>query len=138
MDSSLRYLNPVLTDRVNKLIEITYGVIPAPPKIEKNVTHNVYREQLEKYEIELLNLNGFNFMIKNLPIFAIQSSNKKKVKVSYANMRDTFNEFGQVKKLKLFRGNAYIGFESKKDATETHNLINNMQMGENIIKTKVI
>ena len=138
MDSSLRYLNPSLTDRVNHLIEMTYGITPPQPKFEKNVTHCVYKEHLETYENELMKINGFNLLVKNVPLFAVQSSDRKKVKVSYANMRDTFNDFGHLKKIELFKGNAYLGFKTKKEASETHKLINNMQLGENIIKTKVI
>ena len=138
MDSSLRYLNPSLTDRVNHLIEMTYGITPHPPKFEKNVTHCMYKERLETYENELMKINGFNLLVKNVPLFAVQSSDRKKVKVSYANMRDTFNDFGHLKKIELFKGNAYLGFKTKKEASETHKLINNMQLGENIIKTKVI
>jgi len=138
MDSSLRYLNPSLTDRVTRLIELTYGIIPPPPKFEKNVTHCIYKERLETYENELMKINNFNLLIKNIPLFAVRSSDRKKVKVSYANMRDTFNDFGQVKKLEIFKGNAYLGFKTGKEASETHKLINNMQLGENIIKTKVI
>ena len=138
MDSSLHYLNPSLTDRVNRLIELTYGTIPPPPKFDKNVTHCIYKECMEKYENELMKINGFNILIKNVPLFAIRSSDRKKVKVSYSNMRDTFNDFGHLKKLEMFKGNAYIGFKTKKEASDTHKLINNMQLGENIIKTKVI
>lgn len=138
MHSYLRYLNPPLTDRVNKLIEITYGNVPPSPKCEKNITHCDYREKLETYENELMKINGFNFLVKNVPLYAVQSTDNKKVKVAYANMRDTFNGFGHVKKIELFKGNAYIGFATHHEAKETHRLINNMQLGENIIKSKVI
>ena len=89
-------------------------------------------------ENELMKINNFNLLIKNIPLFAVRSSDRKKVKVSYANMRDTFNDFGHIKKLEIFKGNAYLGFKTGKEASETHKLINNMQLGENIIKTKVI
>jgi hypothetical protein len=138
MDASMRYLNPDLTDRVNKLVELTYGTRPPPPKLSSNVTHAKYKEELEKYEMDLMKVNNFNMLIRNVPSFAIQAPEMKKVKVTHSNMRDTFNVFGTVKKIQLFKGNAYISFKTKKQALETHKLINNMQLGENIIKTKVI
>ena len=138
MNSALRYLNPVLTDRVNHLIDNTYGPLPSPPKLTNGITHTEYREKLENYEIELIKTNGFNFMIKNVPLYAQSSATKKDVKVTYAALRDTFNEFGTVRKISVFKGVVFLTFETKKQAEETHNLINNMQMGKNIIKTKVI
>ena len=138
MNSALRYLNPVLTDRVNHLLENTYGHLPSPPKLSNGITHAEYREKLENYEIELIKVNGFNFMIKNVPLYAQNSATKKDVKVTYAALRDTFNEFGTVKKISVFRGVVFLTFKTKKQAEETHNLINNMQLGKNIIKTKVI
>ncbi len=138
MNSALRYLNPVLTDRVNHLIDNTYGPLPSPPKLTNGITHTEYREKLENYEIELIKTNGFNFMIKNVPLYAQSSATKKDVKVTYAALRDTFNEFGTVRKISVFKGVVFLTFKTKKQAEETHNLINNMQMGKNIIKTKVI
>lgn len=138
MNSTLRYLNPVLTDRVNHLIDNTYGPLPSPPKLTNGITHAEYREKLENYEIELIKTNGFNFMIKNVPLYAQSSATKKDVKVTYAALRDTFNEFGTVRKISVFRGVVLLTFKIKKQAEETHSLINNMQMGKNIIKTKVI
>ena len=138
MNTTLRYLNPVLTDRVNHLLDNTYGPLPSPPKLSSGVTHAEYREKLENYEIELIKVNGFNFMIKNVPLFAQSSSTKKNVKVTYAALRDTFNEFGNVTKISVFKGTVFLTFKTRKQAEETHDLINNMQMGKNIIKTKVI
>ena len=138
MNSALRYLNPVLTDRVNHLIDNTYGPLPSPPKFTNGITHAEYHEKLENYEIELIKTNGFNFMIKNVPLYAQSSATKKDVKVTYAALRDTFNEFGTVRKISVFKGVVFLTFKTKKQAEETHKLINNMQMGKNIIKTKVI
>ena len=138
MNSALRYLNPMLTDRVNHLIDNTYGPLPSPPKLTNGITHADYREKLENYETELIKANGYNFIIKNVPLYAQSSATKKDVKVTYAALRDTFNEFGTVKRINVFKGVVYLSFKTKNQAEETHNLINNMQMGKNIIKTKVI
>lgn len=138
MDPSLRYLNPVLTDRVNHLLEKTYGVLPEPPKLTKKMTHAQYKDELEKFEERLMKSNNFNLMIKNVPRFAISSETKKMVKVTYLALRDTLNQFGRVYKIEVFNGNVYIGFHKQNDAVSTHSQINNMQMGENIIKTKVV
>ena len=138
MNSALNYLNPVLTDRVNHLIENTYGPLPVAPKLHNRITHAEYREKLEIYEIELAKANGFNFMVKNVPLYAQSFTTKKDVKVTYAALRDTFNEFGTVRKVSVFKGVVYITFRDKKEAEDTHDLINNMQLGKNIIKTKVI
>jgi hypothetical protein len=138
MDYSLRYLNPVLTDRVNHLLEKTYGVQPHPPLLFKTMTHNQYRGELEEFEERLMKLNKFNILIKNVPRFAESAATKTRVKVTYVALRDTFNQFGEVRKIEVFNGNVYIGFHKKSHATSTHDQINNMQMGDNIIKTKVI
>ena len=138
MNSALRYLNPVLTDRVNHLIDNTYGILPTAPKLQTDMTHAKYREKLENYEIDLMKANGFNFMVKNVPLFAQSSATKKDVKVTYAALRDTFNEFGTVRKISVFKGVVYLTFKNNKQATDTHKLINNMQMGKNILKTKCI
>ena len=139
MDSSLRYLNPVLTDRVEHLKEMICGVLPTPPKLWKGMPSDKYNSYLEKYEIDLAKANQFNFTIKNLPIFAMRKSDNQKVKVTYAAMKDTLNELGgKVERIEIFKGTAYIKFNSKMEAKEIHDLINNMQMGNNILKTKVI
>lgn len=138
IDEKYRYLNPPLTDRINHLTDKLKGVIPQPPTFEKKLTHNEYKDILESYEIKLLKENRFNFIIRNVPLKAVSASTGENIKVTYVSLRDTFNQFGDVKRLEICRGNAYIAFKNKTQAKETHNLINNMQMGENIIKTQVI
>jgi len=138
MDSSLRYLNPTLTDRVNNLLEKTYGEQPRTPLLFKTMTHNQYKNELENFEERLMKLNKFNILIKNVPRFAESAATKTRVKVTYVALRDTFNQFGKVRNIEVFNGNVYIGFHKKIHATSTHGQINNMKMGDNIIKTKVI
>jgi hypothetical protein len=138
MDSSMRYLNPLLTDRVNHLIKITYTPIPDAPKITKNMTYNDYKTNLEIFETNLLKNLGFNFIIKNVPNFAIDSETRKEVKVTYAALRNTFNQFGNVLKIDVFMGNVYLKFKTQAQCDETHKQLDNMKIGNNIIKTKVI
>jgi hypothetical protein len=38
----------------------------------------------------------------------------------------------------MIRGTVYVKFAEKDTATRTHGLINNMQMGTNILKTEII
>lgn len=138
INEKYRYLNPVLTDRINHLTEKIQRFTLPPPEFEKTPTNNKYKEILEEYEIKFLKKNGFNFIIRNVPRTAIESYSGKKVNVTYASLRDTFNQFGSVRNLEICRGNVYITFKTTKQAMGTHDLINNMQMGENIIKTQVI
>ena len=137
-DEKYRYLNPPLTDRINHLIDKLKGVVVSPPLLDGKLTNNKYRELLESYEIKLLKKNRFNFIVRNIPLTAIQASNGEKIKVTYVALRDTFNQFGEVKKLEICRGSAYVAFKNNKQAVETHALLNNMQLGENIIKTNFI
>jgi len=138
IDATYRYLNPPLTDKINHLFDKIKGVALPPLKIDKTPNNNQYKEILEEYEIKLLKANRFNFIVRNVPINAIQARDGQKIKVTYTALRDTFNQFGDVKKLEICRGSAYVAFKNKTQAKETHKLINNMQIGENIIKTKVI
>ena len=138
MEPTLRYMNPMLTDRVNHLISITYAKMPEKPKVWKGMTHNQYRDTLENYESELMKANGFNFMVKNLPTQALRACDRKNIKVSYNAIRDTFNQFGNVKKLEIFKGTGYIGFKNSKQSKEVHETLNRMVIGENVLRTKAI
>ena len=138
MDRSLRYLNPLLTDKVSKLLELCENKPSTKPLLWKGMSTEKYSSTLEKYEKEIAGNLGFNFILSNIPSHAIQAHDNKKVKVTYTAMKDTFNQFGDVYKIEMYKGTAYIKFKTKLQAKETHGLVNNMQIGENIVKTKVI
>jgi hypothetical protein len=79
-----------------------------------------------------------NFVISNLPEFGIDNKTGNKIEVSSKIIHNTMSEFGHVSDVIIYRNNAYVWFDSLEDAKNVHNLINNMQIGDNIVKTQLI
>ena len=105
-------------------------------KAQKNMTK--LKEIHEELLLKILKGAKVNFVIKNLPKYGQNQNNREVAEVNAKSIRDTMNEFGKVNDAVVFRNNAYIWFESDNDAKHVHSLINNMQLGKNIIITKVI
>ena len=130
-------MNPQLTDRVSHFYDITYKK-PDLPTFYSKISYSAYTRMLEELENELMKINEFNFIIKNIPKKAMEQDSRKNVKITYSNMRETLNQFGKVQKIDIYHGTVCVKFRTSQQACGTHELINNMQLGENIIKTKVI
>jgi len=137
MDYTYKYMNPQLTERVSHLYDITYKK-PNLPTFYSKILYNEYTQMLEELEKNLMKINKFNFIINNIPKKAMEQNSKKNVKITYSNMRETLSQFGKVQKIEIYHGTVYVQFITFQQAFSTHELINNMQLGENIIKTKVI
>ena len=148
---ALRHLSPLKHDRVIDLIKKeSYDqslVMKAIPTLQMIQTYSLInpekaREKFETFltnvEKYILKLNGFNMIIQNVPSFANMSENDEKVAVKYVHMRDTLRQFGNLLMFHMIRGTVYAKFAELETCTKTHNLINNMMMGDNIIKTEVI
>ena len=105
-------------------------------KAQKNMTKlsEIYEELL----LKILKGAKVNFVIKNLPKYGQNQNNREVTEVNAKSIHDTMNEFGKVNDAVVFRNNAYIWFASNNDAKYVHSLINNMQLGKNIINTKVL
>lgn len=138
MDTSLRSLAPKDHDRVCELLK------RYPCDFPKLATHlqiikifkipSKYMELLDKIEVYSIRNAGFNFILQNAPEFAELRETGALSKVGRESMRDTLNQFGIVEKLDIVHGTVYAKFE---DPEPCHKLINNMQLGQNIITTKI-
>jgi len=138
MDSSLRYLVPHEHDRVAELFKRYPCEYPNMSthlqviKIFKNKSK--YLELLEKIEIFIIRTVGFNFIVKNVPEFAQLRETGETTRVGREEMWETLEQFGNLLSLEFMRGIIYAKFE---DPEPCHSLINNMQMGNNIIHTRI-
>lgn len=105
-------------------------------KAQKNMT----KLQEIHYELLLKILKGakVNLIIENLPKYGQCRNSNKQSEVNAKSIHDTINEFGEVNDAVVFRDNAYIWFKTTNDAKNVHSLLNGMQIGNNIIKTKYI
>jgi hypothetical protein len=93
---------------------------------------------LTTIEKTIMKTNGFNITIRNIPNFAQMSETDEKVAIKYVHMRDTLRQFGNLIMFHMIRGTVYAKFADQDSCTRTHSLINNMMMGDNIIKTELV
>ena len=138
MDHSLRYLAPYEHDTIQKLLEMypcEYPNMKTQFQLVKIFRDSKkYLELLERIELFILKNAGFNFMVKNVPEFAELRENRGTVRVGLEEMRDTLEQFGTVENIGMMRNVVYARFD---DPEPCHRLINNMQMGQNILSTKI-
>jgi len=147
--ASVRFVDPGLCDRIGTLLQkVTDPTLPQSlstrlttvttllkANSKSPTTKNKVREVLQQIEKHLLKKSTYNLVIRNVPTLAISSYNGKQVVVTYASIRDTMNQFGKVSSLCMKYGVAYLEMTNN---VYTHNTINNMQIGNNIIRTEVI
>ena len=154
MESSmapLRYLSPRNHDRVVDLLNkepYDYSlVMKAVPTLQLIQAYSYLNQERARIKFEtflasvektIMKTNGFNIMIQNIPNFAQMSETDEKVAIKYIHMRDTLRQFGNLLIFHMIRGTVYAKFADQDSCTRTHSLINNMMMGDNIIKTEVI
>ena len=105
-------------------------------KIKRDVTK--FNMLLEKIELHLLKKSHFNFVIHNIPEYGIVSSTYKSERIGYVHIRDTLEQFGNVITFDIVRGTAYIKFSDSSIGIYAHNTINNMMMGNQIIRTAAV
>ncbi len=138
MESSLRNLAPREHDRVVELLKkypCEYPNLSTHIQVIKIFKdRKKYLELLEKVELFVSRSAGFNFVVKNIPEFAQLRETGDTTRIGRDEMWDTLEQFGNLLALELIRGIAYAKFV---DPEPCHRLINNMQMGSNIIHTKV-
>jgi TPP-dependent 2-oxoacid decarboxylase len=143
--SNLRYLNPRIWDRVNRLfsystIDSSFAKMTETQMKMINITKSKekFTNILQNLEKHLLKRSMFNLKVENIPEKGILRDTNQETKIGYQNMRDTFGQFGNIKNILLVQGTAYIQYNRKDDSKNTHELINRMQMGKNIIVSQVI
>jgi TPP-dependent 2-oxoacid decarboxylase len=105
-------------------------------KAQKNLSK--LKEIHEELFTKILKEAKVNFVIENLPKYGQDVNSKMKSEVNAKSIHNTINDFAKAKNAVVFRDNAYIWFESNNDAKYVHSLLNGMQLGNNIIKTKYI
>ena len=138
MDPTIRYLSPLEHDAVQKLLErypCEYQNMATQFQLVKIFRDpKKYTELLEKIELFILKNAGFNFMVKNIPEFAELRERRETVRVGLEEMRDTLEQFGTVEKIEFVYNTACVRMN---DPEPCHRLINCMQMGQNILSTKI-
>jgi hypothetical protein len=149
--NSLRYLAPLAHDRVADLLKKEQCdpsfIIKVTPVLQMIHTFaqsrpieasKTFLKLLASIETHIMQHNGFNMIIRNVPRVAEMRESKQAVEVKYAHIRDTLRQFGYLVTFHMIRGTVYVKFAEKDTATRTHGIINNMQMGSNILKTELL
>lgn len=147
----IRYLSPRNHDRVVELLgrepcdhSFVMKAIPTLQLIQalsctsQESARIKFETLLMAAEKHIMKKNGFNIMIQNIPNFAQMSDTDEKVAIKYIHMRDTLRQFGNLIMFHMIRGTVYAKFADQNSCKKTHSLINNMMMGDNIIKTEVV
>lgn len=138
MDQSLRYLSPHAHDIVQKLLEMypfDYPNLKTQVQLVKIFKDSKkYSELLEKIESFIIKKVGFNFIIKNIPEFAKLQTSHVTVRVGLEEMKDTLEQTGAVETIGMVDDAVYAKLENP---SHCHNLLNNMLLGNNIIRTKL-
>jgi len=138
---NLRYLTPVMYDRVAKLMMgKTLNLSTYKDSINLiAVTRNEqkFTDILKKVEKILLSkYSKFNFFIENVPSRGVSCQTDEMVPIGYDSIRDTLRQFGKLGgDILLVQGKVYAQFKNTGDSERTHKLLNNMKMGNNIIRT---
>jgi len=148
MFKTVRHLNPRGCDRITQLIEkINSAIDPKWVKIIDiisllaNVKKDEAREKLNllinRIEKQVAK-NNFNFILKGIPNSAPLRETGLIENIGYVHMRDTLSQFGTISKLHIVNGTVYVKFTEPTSCVMCHSLINNMQIGENIVTSECI
>ncbi len=139
MDPSLRFLAPREHDRVQELLRrfpCEYPKLATCLQVIKIFKVQAkYIELLEKVELFIIRQLGFNFILRNIPDVGQLRETGTITKIGYQEMKDTLNQFGNLENIEIIKGTVYAKFDNPEPC---HKLINNMQMGQNIITTKLV
>ena len=141
----LRYLNPCAWDRVNKLFDhctidgdVARNIETALRVVHTTRSRAKFEDVMAKLERHLVKRSKFNMKVSNIPCTGILCETGKETRIGYQNMRDTFGQFGLVNDILLVQGTAYVQYARIKDSKKTTELIDNMKMGDNIIRAVTI
>jgi hypothetical protein len=118
-------------DNINQRLKTVLSLM----NISADKNKNKFVNLLQKIEKHLLKKSNYNIVIRNIPHVGISASSGYTVPVNYVSLRDTMNQFGSVKSLYIKNGVSYIEMT---DNVYTHNTLNQMQIGHNIISTEVV
>tara|TARA_R110002072_G_scaffold139483_1_gene283135 strand:+ start:23713 stop:24162 length:450 start_codon:yes stop_codon:yes gene_type:complete len=95
-------------------------------------------EAFSKLIKEQLLCANISLVIENVPNYGIRQSDNLPDRITAKSIHDTMWQFGSVRDAVVFKNHAYVWFDEIEDAFHTHSLINQMKMGDNIIKTCVV
>ena len=115
------------------LIKMIYQLAQVKPESAKTKL-TLFLTRLEKHLVK----NRYNVIIKGIPDKGILCDTGLVETIGYPHMRDTMKQFGSFSRMHLIRGTLYIQFKHETSCTMCHNLLNNMQMGDNIITTEMV
>tara|TARA_Y100000389_G_C17357812_1_gene462064 strand:+ start:418 stop:870 length:453 start_codon:yes stop_codon:yes gene_type:complete len=73
-----------------------------------------------------------SLVIENVPDFGIRQSDNLPDRITAKSIHDTMWQFGSVRDAVVFKNHAYVWFDEMDDAYNTHSLINQMKMGDNL------
>ena len=134
--SKYRSVDPKYHDRVRYLLSITTN----PPPVDKNFDPSRIKKVFRDMEKTLVEKSKYNFVLENLPKYGVESETNKSVVITYTALRDTFNQFGKLDDIQIVNGSGtvYMKFRKINDAVTTHKLVNKMQIGNNIVNTRVV
>jgi len=140
----VRYLNPRACDRTIELIKYCKNpvfdvkIVQELQLVAIGRNADKLKTLLDKIELNIMKSCGFNFVIHNVPSHASEIITNDITPTNYDNIRATLEQFGNIDALKVIRGSAYTRFTNTDVCHTTHSLINNMQIGSNIITTMVV
>jgi 5,10-methylene-tetrahydrofolate dehydrogenase/methenyl tetrahydrofolate cyclohydrolase len=80
----------------------------------------------------------YNFVLRDIPVSAPLRDNGVIETVGYQHMRDTLSQFGNVSDIQIVRGTVYVKFVEQSSCVLCHSMINNMQIGDNIVRTSCL
>ena len=95
-------------------------------------------EAFSKLIKEQLMCANVSLVIENVPNYGVRQSDNLPDRITAKSIHDTMWQFGSVRDAVVFKNHAYVWFDEIDDAYNTHALINQMKMGDNIITTAVI
>jgi hypothetical protein len=148
---TVRYLNPRMCDRMVDLMINTGGLDQEYIKKSEDVLKmihqlaqvkpesaksklTVFLTRLEKHLVK----DRYNLIIKGIPDKGTLRDTGVTETIGYPHMRDTMKQFGSFSRMHLIRGTLYVQFRHETSCVQCHTLLNNMQMGDNIITTEVV
>ena len=126
-------------ERYAKISEASKNTFMARARVAKALKNVVkMQEAFAKLIKEQLLCANVSLVIENVPDIGVRASDNLPDRITAKSIHDTMWQFGSVRDAVVFKNHAYVWFDEIDDAYNTHALINQMQMGNNIITTKVI
>ena len=128
------YKHAIFLERYAKISEASKNMFIT--EIHKSTPR--IQEAFAKLIKEQLLCANISLVIENVPDYGIRKSDNLPDRITARSIHDTIGQFGSVRDAVVFKNHAYVWFDEIDDAYNTHSLINQMKMGDNIIRTSVV